>query len=156
MMHHALRRMHWKLFCEFSIEKIHLNRNCQFLDRCSHDRSFYFYAESLLSGGFEAVQCPNSLEYSLGICDNAETANMGNAAIDRRWDLFLSPSNFSTFFICICTKDGNCIVSANVHSKIDLAWIKRSHILKYWSLRSSIFHFRKSDLMNVEIVKVNL
>lgn len=50
---------------------------------CSHGRSFQYYAESISSDNFQAVQCGSYDDYQLGRCNGNHVSVMGRLDVDR-------------------------------------------------------------------------
>lgn len=51
---------------------------------CSHGRSYEFYAESILSGGFASQKCKNYKTFNAGQCENNDMTYMGGLELDTR------------------------------------------------------------------------
>lgn len=50
---------------------------------CAHGRSFYYYAESLISGNFVSWQCASYAYFNLGYCKNETKSFMGQLSLDK-------------------------------------------------------------------------
>lgn len=51
---------------------------------CSHERSYYLYAESLKTGNFKAWQCDSYELFSNGSCKNGVSSFMGGITLDEK------------------------------------------------------------------------
>lgn len=54
------------------------------ISTCSHFRSYAYYAESVLTGNFLAVECYNYFFYLAHLCDYKKSSYMGTLDVDTR------------------------------------------------------------------------
>ncbi|CAG9817251.1 unnamed protein product [Phaedon cochleariae] len=50
---------------------------------CSHNRAFFYYAESLTTGDFVALKCDNNTDYENGRCNGQSKSFMGQYQVDK-------------------------------------------------------------------------
>lgn len=51
---------------------------------CAHNRSYSYFAESIVTGGFLARKCDNYKDFEAGKCDSAATSFMGQFYLDQK------------------------------------------------------------------------